>query len=468
MWIVFLAAATCLPCHEEIVRAYARTGMGRSISRPTVENPARQEGAHGSARWVSAWNNKHLIHAINDDARPMDWAVGSGHEGKSYLLQLGDALFQSPLSWYARRRAWDLAPGYPTDRRLSFLRPITPDCLGCHAGSAALIPGTVNRYAAEAIPEPGITCDRCHGDASSHVLKPTRSNIVNPKRLAPAARDSVCEQCHLSGSARVTNPGKQFRDFRPGMALEDVFAVYVQAVPTSSSRIKVTSHAEQLAIAKCATASRGKLWCASCHDPHREPTDAFAYQQAKCLNCHAQTKPHGDACISCHMPRTDGVEGGHVAYTDHRIRKPGVPKVLLERSTDLRAWREPPTALRSRGLGLAYAATGQLEKAFELLRGVPGDSSVNDALGLIYLRADQAALAVASFTLAVEADPRNSARRLNLASAYFAAGNPGQAKAQALEAIALEPLLQDAYVLMAQIEPGRADYWRDLFVKKLR
>ena len=168
------------------------------------------------------------------------------------------------------------------------------------------------------------------------------------------------------------------------------------------------------------------------------------------------------------MPRTDAVDGGHTAYTDHRIRKPGVPKVLLERSSDLRAWRAPAGALRARGLGLAYAGTGQLEKAYALLKDVPGDAAVNDAMGLIYLRADRAALAVASFTLAAEADPRNSARRLNLAAAYLAAGNLAKAKAHAQEAMALEPMLQDAYILMAEIEPGRAEYWRDLFAKKLR
>ena len=109
-----------------------------------------------------------------------------------------------------------------------------------------------------------------------------------------------------------------------------------------------------------------------------------------------------------------------------------------------------------------------MEKAYALLKDVPGDAAVNDAMGLIYLRADRAALAVASFTLAAEADPRNSARRLNLAAAYLAAGNLPKAKAQAQEAMALEPMLQDAYILMAEIEPGRAEYWRDLFAKKLR
>lgn len=470
MWIALLAAATCLPCHEEFVRSYAKTGMGRSITKPTAEVQLRQEGAHGSARWVAWWTGKEIAHSVNDEAHAMDWAVGSGREGKSYLLRLGDALFQSPLSWYARRRAWDLSPGFNRDRRLNFLRPVTADCLSCHAGESAPVPGTQNRYADNPIPAPGITCERCHGDATVHTKNPLRANIVNPRRLPAVARDSVCEQCHLGGSARVLNPGKSWSDFRPGMALETVFSVYVPKASADPNRIKVVSHSEQLALSRCKIGSGEKLWCATCHDPHREPEDSFGEQQAKCQGCHQGTKPHGDACTTCHMPRTESSDGGHTAFTDHRIRRPGVPKVLLERSDELRAWRQLPEAgARARGLGLAYAGAGKLDRAFDLLRGLARpDAAVQDAMGLIYLRAERPALAVAALAAAVKADPRNSVRRLNLAAAYLAAGEAEKARAEAMEAMALEPLLEDAYALMAEIEPRRAEYWRGEFGKRLR
>jgi hypothetical protein len=470
MWVALLAAATCLPCHEEFVRSYAKTGMGRSISKPTAELQLRQEGAHGSARWVASWTGKQLAHAVNDEVRTMDWAVGSGREGKSFLLRLGDALFQSPLSWYARRRAWDLSPGFNRDRRLNFLRPVTADCLSCHAGESVPIAGTLNRYAADPLPAPAITCERCHGDASAHIKSPLRANIVNPRRLPPVARDSVCEQCHLGGTARVLNPGKTWADFRPGLALETVFSVYVPKVPADPNRIKVVSHSEQLALSRCKVASGNRLWCATCHDPHREPEEAFTEQQAKCQSCHQTTKPHGDACTTCHMPRTESSDGGHTAYTDHRIRKPGAPKVLLERSEELQAWRpQPDPALQARGLGLAYAGAGRLEKAFDLLRGLANpDAAVQDALGLIYLRAERPGPAVLALSAAVKADPRNSVRRLNLAAAYWAAGETEKARTEAMEAITLEPLLEDAYALLAEMEPRRAEYWRGEFLKRLR
>jgi predicted Zn-dependent protease len=170
------------------------------------------------------------------------------------------------------------------------------------------------------------------------------------------------------------------------------------------------------------------------------------------------------------MPRTETSDGGHTAFTDHRIRRPGVPKVLLERSEELRAWRPLPDAgARARGLGLAYAGAGRLEQAYDLLRTVERpDAAVQDALGLIYLRAERPALAVAALAAAVKEDPKNSVRRLNLAAAYLAAGDREKARAEAMAAIALEPLLEDAYALLAEIEPRRAEYWRAEFTKRLR
>lgn len=435
--------------------------MSRSISPPTVEARRAQAGPG----WAVAWNGTALRHRAANEERTMEWAVGSGHEGKSYLVRIGDGLFQSPLSWYSRRGAWDLSPGFARDQAFDFFRPVTNDCLFCHAGRAAPVPGTLNQYVRnDPIPEPAIGCARCHGNGAAHAQDGRRGNIVNPSKLPPRERDSVCEQCHLSGVARVPNPGRTFADFQPGMALEDVFSVYVLA---GAQDFKVVSHSEQLALSKCAVASRTKLWCASCHDPHREPADAPRWYQAKCEGCHANARPHGDACTDCHMPKASAHDGSHTVFTDHRIQRPGEP-ARTKAGRDLRPWREPAEPLRARGLGLAYVGTGEWEKGYALLRDVSQDAEVQAALGLLFLRSGRPSLAVNVLERAAKEQPKSSTRLLNLAAAWLAAGQPGRAKAEALRAIEMEPLLRDAYVLLAEIEPRRAGYWKGEFAKRMR
>ena len=252
MWMALLAMASCTPCHEEIVRSFGQTGMGRSVTLPVSEMRPKQTGRHRGQQWAVEWRRDGLTHRVGDETRRMEWAVGSGHEGKSYLWRASDAFFQAPLAWYAKRGSWDLSPGYAAGAGVDFLRPVTADCLFCHAGASRPVAGTLNRYAAaDPLPQPGIHCERCHGDGEAHVKDTRRGNIVNPARLAPPARDSVCEQCHLSGAARVPLPGKSFVDFRPGMVLEEVFSVYL---PVVAKEFKVVSHAEQLAQSQCAKA----------------------------------------------------------------------------------------------------------------------------------------------------------------------------------------------------------------------
>ena len=69
--------------------------------------------------------------------------------------------------------------------------------------------------------------------------------MINPAKLAPAERDSICEQCHLSGDIRVPKAGMDDQSFRPGTSLAEVATVFVRT--GSSLQRKVTSHVENLA-----------------------------------------------------------------------------------------------------------------------------------------------------------------------------------------------------------------------------
>lgn len=473
------AALRCQRCHPEQVRTYAATGMGRSAGRPAGLPSGEFRHALSGSRFRVHAKRDGMQHEAERHGRrvshEIEWFIGSGNEGRSFLIRLGDSLFQSPAAWYRRRSSYDMAPGYEQDRAPDFYRPVTPDCLFCHTGSVKAVPHTQNRYRVPALVEAAIHCDRCHGDPARHLAAPNRDNIVNPTRLAGPARDSVCEQCHLGGEARIPNRGSHFLEYRPGMVLEDVFTVYVNAGDKHTQRFRVVSHVQQLALSRCASASGGKLWCGSCHRIHTDRLSRPAQYRQACLDCHQAVLPAGEEhqtgdCVACHMPRKAAWDGGHTAFTDHRITRlsPGntQPAAPLPDEPPLRAWREPAQAWRTRNLGLAYISTGerdasawQLNEGFRLLTqtrttGDP-DPAVDAALGLILLHKERPLESLRFFQRALAANKSDSRAQLNFAAAAYAAGRSSEAVAALEQALAFEPLLEEAHQLLIEVH-GRS------------
>ncbi|MEZ5398447.1 MAG: multiheme c-type cytochrome [Bryobacteraceae bacterium] len=474
--LAFAASPGCASCHPAEAAGFAGTGMGRSLGRPDPREYPTRSFPHGeSTRLRVRRRGAELIHGVEQGRRvveaPVQYFVGSGKQGRSYLTLLDGFLYQSPISYYAKTREWRLSPGYEDDARPDFSRPVTAECLFCHAGEASPVAGTQNRYQTPSFVEESIGCGRCHGDPAAHVAKPARGNIVNPGRLDAARRDSVCEQCHLSGEARIPNPGKSVWDYRPGAALESTFTVYV----AGAGKPKVVSHAEQLATSRCAAESGGKMWCGACHDPHRWPANAAAWYRERCLTCHAGTlaathqEPDAD-CAGCHMPARGPSDVPHTAFTDHRILARPATAAPGQRVERLRAWRLPEAGLAARNLGLAYVSAGesnqsafQLNEGFRLLAeldgGLANDADVQTALGLILLRKNLPGEAAKSLERAVRLRPRDALRRMNLAAALAASGGAEAAVEELESAIARDPALEEAWALLERIhkESGAAE-----------
>jgi len=185
-------------------------------------------------------------------------------------------------------------------------------------------------YANPPFGEGGIGCERCRGAGDAHAA--SGAHIVNPAKLAPDRRDSICAQCHLSGEMRVFRAGASWNSYHPGDRLSDSLTVFVRSGVTPGMR--VTSHFEKLAQSACKRAAGDKLWCGSCHDPHSVPAaaDRAAWFRTKCLSCHAPNActempvnraRRQDDCIACHMPKSAVNDAQDVVYTDHSIpRRP--------------------------------------------------------------------------------------------------------------------------------------------------
>ncbi len=388
----------------------------------------------------------------------IDYVIGSGNHASGYLLDLAGHLFQSPVAYYTSRHAYDLAPGYEGLPNPDFTRPVAEGCLFCHSGTALHVSGTANQYRSPAFSAEAITCERCHGSAQKHLGDPKAGTIINPAKLEPAARDSICEQCHLLGVGRVLNPGKKFDDFRPGEPLEDVFTTYRNVSPPGADgeKFKVISHVEQLARSTCARMSKGQLWCGTCHDPHNKPMEPVAFFRSKCLSCHTEkfAAPHPakeSNCISCHMPRRDAKDGGHTAFTDHRIQRRPENQQTLPEVTDIAAWREPALDLQKRNLAIAYVNVGAerrsppfVVRGYRMLTEVQeqfsGDSAVFTAMGTALLLGKQSKEAELAFERALQLDPNSATEETNAASAYLQAGDIDGAVAHLQRAVTIDPL----------------------------
>lgn len=466
----------CALCHPKETTGYAPTQMAHSLSGATAEPAGTFVHSPSKTRFSVEADARGMVQQLKRDgfrgAYHPAYAIGSGTHAVAYLIELNGHLFQSPICFYPPR-GWDMAPGYENNPAPDFLRPITADCVSCHVGKARPVAHSLNRFEDPPFAVEAITCERCHGPVEEHLRHPVPGSIVNPANLSPRTRSSVCEQCHLSGEARIANPGKVISDFRPGEDLEDVFSVYVypdSLDPTRPAGLKVISQAQQLALSTCARMSNGRLWCGTCHDPHQQPVDSPAWFRSRCLSCHGAAllekhpKPSDD-CVGCHMPHRAVSDGGHTVFTDHRIaRRPPAENVSSQgsQSTTLVAWHEPAGALAQRNLGLAEIEVGENKKNFSMVAegakllmqcasSFPNDSPVLTSIGQVMLGLHDSKEATAMFERAIQAEPDNPANYLHLALAWKGAKEFQPAIENLEKALRLDPILEKPYLELADI-----------------
>ena len=472
-----LAAHPCESCHPREVAGYTHSSMARSLRRPGNQ-PEGAFTAAGTSFTIRSGSNgvwQRVERAGDTSEYPVAYVVGSGAHATGYLIEIGGHLFQSPVCYYTNRRAYDLAPGYERISEPDFTRPVTEECLLCHSGRPLHVSGSINQYTPPFFAEEAISCGRCHGDAADHLRRPTSGSIVNPAKLAPAARDSVCEQCHLAGVTRVLNSGRTFADFHPGQPLEDVFTVYTRA---GAPAFKVISHAEQLALSACARNSQGKLWCGTCHDPHPRTVPTLQTYSARCRTCHRSklpdSHPAGALCVSCHMTRRQAQDGGHTVFTDHRIARRPLPDDPATQPDDLVAWREPAPEWQARNLALAYLNTGissrspaQIVRGYRMLtevqRTIPDDIGVLKGIGRALLLGKQPAEALRAFERVLQLEPRSAASEEDVGLALLESGQVDGAASHLERALQLDSLqltaataLQEAYRRQGHNEKAEA------------
>ena len=388
--VKYLGDASCLDCHQALCTTFHQHPMGRSAIlagtdnlenlTPEAMNPC-QVGPYELSVRIENGQMIHSLSAQTSDGErlpktdlPVTVAIGSGTRGRSYLTYDGDAVWQSPVSWFSTNGRWDVSPGF--DLGGATQRPTVSNCLFCHVQEHKAIKNAINRYELPLSPtQLSIGCERCHGPGELHVRERTEglaktvantlaetqpkevtqspeetqsqetidTSIVNPKHLSTDLQLSICAQCHLAGKARVVRQNREESEFRPGMPLELFLNAYV-AHPDAKFKNKAVGHFDQMLQAKCRLPDGKKLLCTTCHDPHEKfaPEEAQRKYLQDCKSCHEDRQcsapielrdKQQDNCISCHMPTNSNTNIAHTSLTDHRILRD--PTVSIAVSNDL-------------------------------------------------------------------------------------------------------------------------------------
>jgi hypothetical protein len=322
----------CVSCHSEIYKSYRTTAMA-TASGPASDGLVTGEfhDSESGVHYRVYQQDEHVWMSYERKGknglrgeRELDYFIGSGEKGRTYLFSQEQYLFETPINWYSQEKRWNMAPAYTESSEIPMTLPAYIDCLNCHtSGVQAPIAGTDNKFSGKPFLHGGITCQRCHGSDMGHAEE--KGSIVNPAKLPPEERDSICMECHFEGTVAVQQPGKQLYQFQPGERLSE-YMHYFLMPGSQDQKPQALSQFEALSLSLCKRRSGDKMWCGSCHDAHTEPAAAerSVYYRGKCVACHGEefaAKHHPDkpGCTYCHMPALPSKDVAHTEATDHRI-----------------------------------------------------------------------------------------------------------------------------------------------------
>ena len=501
--VAYAGSKACAGCHPAIAANYQKTAMGRSMAPASssaefanlrVPITIRNENLNryfsiyrdGDAIVQSEYETNLLGGEVFRATEKLEYSIGSGANGTTYLVRRGDSLVEAPLSYYSRVGSWDLSPGYEKDDA-GFSRPIPAGCLSCHSGRAQPVPNRPGEYRNPPFQELAIGCENCHGPGQIHVRERSRKlapsgiadhSIVNPAKLSLWLADNICMNCHQGTATRVLQPGKSYADFRPGMPLDETVAIFEPPMRPGATVSPLLEHYSMMTLSKCYRASNEGMSCLTCHDPHAQPgAERAIYFRGKCLRCHTEAScklPAGakrDDCAGCHMPKQDVTQIAHSVLTNHRIVSridQELPKEAFQRTTadlpDLvhlnavpgQKDKIPPLTLLRAYSELAPSQPVYQRRYVEILEQVaktnPNESVVLSAVGWLEAGKNSPESASAAMDYLARAIESGSLLAIDFekrAELLNRAGRPAEAIAVLKKGIGVDPYYQRSYKALA-------------------
>jgi len=260
---------------------------------------------------------KESLYSVTDGKNtisvPIQYALGQGRMGQTYVLQYNGGFYESRISFYNETKGLDFTVGSPRDIPKSLEEAFghllssteVVSCFSCHSIGAT----TGQSLQLDKLVH-GIHCESCHGPGGAHVAavkagEPGYKSTFNPGRLSGDEQSQqFCALCH--------------RGIDEYSVLESMEINNVRFQPY------------RIFHSKCYSDDRN-IRCTACHNPHEPLREDSAYYDSRCLACHAlkgQPVAQGRApacptatkdCVSCHMPKVE-IKSAHFTFTDHYIR----------------------------------------------------------------------------------------------------------------------------------------------------
>ncbi len=318
----------CVTCHADVsgTSSTPGTAMARAASR-MGSSPGLTEHNFAAGELKYFLHNNLDVPELtvsrgNDTAsQKLDWVMGSGELGETFIYQREGRWYQSRLSVYQLSPTLDVTTGLKIPAKVdasydlssALGKALTTDeirhCFSCHTVHATSSKGFNPAHA-----EAGLGCEACHGPGAEHAntasaksIASAGKSIFNPAKLTPADSIDFCGACH-----------RTFGD------------VTQSANPANDSSV-VRFQPYRLEKSRCWRETEdARLTCVACHDPHLSLVREDASYDKRCLTCHRSAVAADHAgnvcptgartqCISCHMQKVK-VASMHGEFTDHFIR----------------------------------------------------------------------------------------------------------------------------------------------------
>jgi DnaJ-class molecular chaperone with C-terminal Zn finger domain len=322
----FIGDKACGDCHKRAFANFSQAGMALAMepvaqSKVLTENP-KLTLRIGPYSYVVKRDGNRSSYFVTDGKEtisvPIDYALGQGRMGQTYVLQYKGNFYESRVSFYSETKGLDFTVGSPRNVPASLEEAFghqlsTPEvvsCFSCHSNGAT----TGQKLQLEKLVH-GVRCESCHGPGGPHIVavkagEPGYKSILNPGRLSGDEQtQQFCASCH-----------RGIEEFS-----------LLQSMEINNVRFQPY----RIFHSKCYSNDRN-IRCTACHNPHEPLREDAGYYDSRCLTCHAvKGQPVAEAkspacpvstkdCVSCHMPKVE-VKAAHFKFTDHYIRvvKPG-------------------------------------------------------------------------------------------------------------------------------------------------